>query len=159
MAWPRRSRYSAAADSAVIGASISRRAGLPFGVEDQLHQQHALVEEHRPRDADALSVELEERVGLDRLPGLFLGGASEAAAAFDRALGAAVPDRAPLLVFGVVLEAALIALLVDLGGQHLAAVAHQEDVGLLAALQLGHDLVEDPFREQQFEARDHAGSL
>jgi hypothetical protein len=41
-----------------------------------------------------------------------------------------------------------VALLVDLGGHHLAGVAHEVDVGLLPALQAGEDLVDDSVFEE-----------
>ncbi len=131
------------------------RGGLPFGVDHQLHQQHPLVEHHRGGNAHARGVQLVERVGLGRLPGLLRGRLAEPAAAIHRALGARVANRAPFLVAGVVLEIARVALFVDLGRHHLAVVAHQPDVGLLAALEAADHFIDDAVLEEEIEVAGH----
>jgi hypothetical protein len=117
-------------------------------VADHLHQQHAFVEQHGLRHANARRVQGEHRVGFGRLPRLFRGLATERRALVHRALGAGVSHLAAFLVARVVLEAAKLARLVDLRGDGLTAVAHQPDLSLFAGLQLLKDFVDDAFFEE-----------
>jgi hypothetical protein len=131
------------------------RRGLALGVHHQLHQQHALVEHHRRGHPHPSRMQLRERLGLGRLPGLLLGLLTEAAALLHGPPRAAVPDEAPFLVAGVVLEVALGALLVDLRRYVLPAVRGDVDVRLLAALEAGDDLINHAIREEDFERCVH----
>ncbi len=127
------------------------RRDLPIGTGDQLHQEDALVEHHRGRDAHAAAGQLVEGVGLGGFPGLFLGVAPELAAAIDRALGASIADLAAFLVVRVVLEAAGRAVLVDLRRENRVPTANGRDIGFLATLQATADLVDDSFSQQEIE--------
>ena len=131
--------------------------GVAVPIHDELHEQDALVEEHRPRHSKARRVQAVQGVGLLRLPGLVGRGLAVAAAAIHGPLGPGVPDLASLPVGGVVPEAPDVPGPVDLGGHELAGVAHQPDVRLLAALEARDDLVDDAVGEQGFEGAGHPG--
>jgi hypothetical protein len=114
-----------------------------LGITDDLHQQHAFVKQDRPRHSNSGRVQLRQRVGLGRLPRLLRGLAAELGAAVHRPLGAAVAHGPPLAVPRVILEAAKLASLVELGGDGLPPVAHQPDLCFFPGLQLAVDLVDD----------------
>ena len=131
------------------------RGSVALGVGNQLHQQHSLVEHHGRRHPNARGVEPVEATRLGGLPLVLVLSAAEAAALLHRALGAAIAHGAALFVDRVVLEAALVAVFVDLGDDDLASVQHPKHVGLLAALQSAENVVEDAFRDERVEGAMH----
>jgi hypothetical protein len=131
------------------------RRGLALGVHHQLHQQHALVKHHRRGHPHPGCMQLGERLGLGRLPGLLLGLLPKAAALLHGPPRAAVANEAPLFVARVVLEVALGALLVDLRRHVLAAMRRDVDVRLLATLEASNDLINHAIREKDFERCVH----
>src|SRR6266545_1964140 len=130
---------------------------VAVGVEDELHEEDALVEHHRTRDAHPRGVQRVERVGLLRLPLLLRGGLAEPAAPGHRALRPRVADLAPLAVDRVVPERPRQARLVHLRSDRLAAVANDPEIGLLAALETRDDLVDDAVDEERCKRVVHAG--
>jgi len=104
-------------------------------------------------------MQLGERLGLGRLPGLLLGLLPKAAALLHGPPRAAVANEAPLLVARVVLEVALGALLVDLRRDVLAAMRDDVDVRLLATLEASDDLINHAIREEDFERCVHKSLL
>jgi hypothetical protein len=135
-----------------VGFSLDEsRRRMPLGVNHQLHQEHALVEQHRGRHENAVRMKLEKGVSLGALPG-FLGRAlTKLRPLVHRALGARVPNDATFFVAGIVLEISIVALLVDLRGDHVLAVPNQKDFGFLAGLQATEHRVDDAICEQGFE--------
>jgi len=139
-----------------VEGDIDQPRRRPAVVADhQLHQQHALVEHHRPRHAHARGEEPRQRRLLGALPGVLGRVPPEAAAAVDRALRARVAGLAALLVLDVVLEAARRAVLVDLRRDDDAVAPDQRDVGFLAALQPAENLVDDAIGDQDVELVGH----
>jgi hypothetical protein len=142
------------------GLGVDRRVDqprrrLPLRVDDDLHEEHAPVEQERGRDPHAVGVELVEGVGLGRLPGVLRRVLAEAAPLLHRAPGPGVPDPPTLRVRRVVLEAPCLPVLVDLGGHHLPAIADKEDLGFLAALEAADDLVDHAVFEERIEVVCH----
>ena len=119
------------------------RRGVSVVAADELHDQHPVDEVPRGGDAHTLRVEPVDHVDLGRLPGLLLLRSAVAAAPVDGPLVARVADPTTLRVLGALLERALARVLVDLGHPHVAAGAHEVDLGLLAALEGTDDLVDD----------------
>ena len=130
-----------------------RRPAL--GVEHERHEEHALVEHHRLRRAHAGIDEAIQRVGLGRLPGLLGGISTELATAVHGALGPRVANLAAFLVLDVVLEAASVAVLVDLGREDQVAAADHRDGRFLAALDPAKYLVDHAIVEQRVERVSH----
>ena len=64
---------------------VQARRRIAFGVDDQLHQQHAIVEVERLGHAHAGGREPVERIDLGALPGRLLRLAAEARALGHRA--------------------------------------------------------------------------
>ena len=125
--------------------------GPPLVIEHERHEQHALVKHHRCRGAYARIDELEQRIRFGRFPRLFGRIAAELAAAVHRALGPRIANLAAFFVLDVVLEAARLAVLVDLRREHGIAAADHRDGRFFAALDPAEDLVDHAIGQQRIE--------
>ena len=131
------------------------RGGVAVGVGDELHEQDALDEVIRHRHAHARSVQAMDHVHLGRAPGGLVLLATVLGPVGDGSLVTRVPDLAALGVLGAVLEGAVLRVLVDLRHRVPAAGDDEVHVGLLAAHERSHDLVEDAVIEERNEAFGH----
>jgi hypothetical protein len=118
---------------------------MAVGIDNQIHQQHALEAEMRLRHPHPGSSQPIQGIDLGTLPDLFLHLAPKAAALLHGARLPAVLDLAAFLIGGVVAEAALIGFLVDFGAANVFAAANDIDGGLLAAHQLAEHLIDEAF--------------
>ena len=127
------------------------RRDIALAVGHQFHQQHAVEEAVGLRHAHAGGGELVERVHLGALPRRFLFLAPETRALLHGAGAPAALHAAAFLVLHRLAEAALVGFLVDLGAADFLAAAHEIDRGLLAALELADDVVDESVLDEGFE--------
>ncbi|MDT4846818.1 hypothetical protein FQZ97_808530 [compost metagenome] len=134
------------------GHVVQARGGVAVGVGHQVHQQHAFEEVVRRGHAHAGRGQAVERIDLGALPDGLGHLAAEARALGHGARLAGVLHAPVLGVVDGLAEAALVGFLVDLGAARVLAAAHDVHHGLLAAHELAHDAVDQPFVDEGLQS-------
>ena len=133
--------YIACAPSGSNARSREPRSRVALGVGDELHDEDAVDEMLRHRNAHPRRVEAMNHVDFGRPPRGLVLRATVLRPFLDGSLVARVPDLAPLGVLGAMLERAVLSLFVDLRDALLAARRRPGRLGLPCRSSAGEPLL------------------